>query len=96
MTERVQKAGTLLQNEKPILKPLSEVQDGKRCTVRQLDGGGNFMNRLSALGFTIGAEVVVIQNYGRGPLIAMARGSRVALGRGEAMKVLVEEFDDDR
>jgi len=43
------------------------------------------------LGFTEGVEVQVIQNYGRGPLIALVRGARVALGRGEALKVLVEE-----
>ena len=64
--------------------------------MRQLHGGHDFLNRMSALGFTIGVEVVVIQNYGRGPLIAMVRGTRVALGRGEAMKVWVEEINDDQ
>ena len=46
-------------------------------------------SRLACLGFTPGAEVVLLQNYGRGPLIARVRGARLALGRGEAEKVRV-------
>jgi ferrous iron transport protein A len=61
------------------------------CTVRQLRGGKEFLARLAAIGFTVGAEVKVIQNYGRGPLIALIRDTRIALGRGEALKVMVEE-----
>lgn len=53
------------------------------------------MSRMTALGFTEGVEVQVIQNYRRGPLIALVRGVRVALGRGEASKVLVEEGSND-
>jgi Fe2+ transport system protein FeoA len=32
----------------------------------------------------------VIQNYGHGPIIVNLRDTRVALGRGEAGKILVE------
>jgi len=62
--------------------------------VRHLRGGRDFISRMAALGFTIGVEVQVIQNHRRGPLIALVRGVRVALGRGEALKVLVEEDGD--
>lgn len=41
------------------------------------------------LGFTPGTRVTVIQNYGHGPLIVRVRDTRVALGRGEAEKILV-------
>jgi ferrous iron transport protein A len=75
----------------PHLKSLSEIVAGKHSIVRQLRGGGEFLGRMAAMGFTVGAEVKVIQNYGRGPLIALIRDSRIALGRGEALKVLVEE-----
>jgi Fe2+ transport system protein FeoA len=57
--------------------------------VRQLRGGREIAGRLAALGFTIGAEMTVIQNYGRGPIIVLIRNTRIALGRGEASKVLV-------
>jgi ferrous iron transport protein A len=74
---------------------LDEVPAGKRTLVRKLRGGKEFVNRMAALGFTVGAEVQIVQNYRRGPLIALVRGSRVALGRGEALKVMVEEISDE-
>jgi ferrous iron transport protein A len=76
-------------------RTLGEIASGKRAIVRKLRGGKDFISRMTALGFTIGSEVKVIQNYGRGPLIALIRNTRVALGRGEAIKVLVEEINSD-
>jgi ferrous iron transport protein A len=75
---------------------LADVPANQRILVRQLRGGKDFVSRMTALGFTEGVEVQVIQNYGRGPLIALVRSCRVALGRGEALKVLVEEVSRDR
>jgi Fe2+ transport system protein FeoA len=46
--------------------------------------------RLTSLGFTPGVEVYMVQNFGLGPLIVLVRGTRVALGRGEAHKIQVE------
>jgi len=45
---------------------------------------------VAALGFTPGVEVTVVQNYGRGPILVTVRDTHIALGRGEALKVLVE------
>jgi len=73
---------------------LDEVPAGKCTRVRKLRGGKDFVNRMAALGFTVGAEVQVMQNFKRGPLVALVRGTRVALGRGEALKVLIEEIND--
>jgi ferrous iron transport protein A len=78
------------------IRSLAEVPANRCILVRQLRGGKDFVGRLAALGFIEGTEVQVIQNYGRGPLIALVRGARVALGRGEALKVLVEEVSDDQ
>ena len=72
------------------MSSLNEVPAGQNVIVRRLCGGKSFVNRMAALGFTVGAEVHVIQNYGRGPLITQVRGVRIALGRGEAFKVLIE------
>jgi ferrous iron transport protein A len=77
--------------EEKYLNSLSQARVGRCFLVRQLRGGKDFVSRMTALGFTEGVEVRVIQNYGHGPLIALVRGVRVALGRGEALKVLVEE-----
>ncbi|HLE28755.1 MAG TPA: FeoA family protein [Anaerolineales bacterium] len=72
------------------MQMLIDLEAGARGVVRQLRGGNEFANRIATLGFTIGAEISVIQNYGRGPVIVAVRDTRVALGRGEAAKVLVE------
>lgn len=69
--------------------PLSVLAPGEVGVVRHLAGGRGFMSRLAALGFTLGVEVTMVQNFGRGPLIVLVRDTRVALGRGEAAKVLV-------
>lgn len=55
--------------------------------VRDLHGGQDFLARMAALGFTPGAEVTMVQNFGHGPVIVAVRGTRIALGRGEAGKV---------
>jgi ferrous iron transport protein A len=74
---------------------LNDLETGKRAVVRQLRGGREFAGRLAALGFTIGVEISVIQNYGRGPITVSIRETRIALGRGEAGKVRVEAVSSD-
>jgi ferrous iron transport protein A len=69
---------------------LADLQANERGVVAALAGGRSLLQRLASMGFTPGASVEVIQNYGWGPLIVMARGARVALGRGEARLVAVE------
>ncbi len=69
--------------------PLTELQPGQTALVRALHGGRHFMARLAALGFTPGAQVIVIRNHRYGPLIVSVRGTQVALGRGEASSILV-------
>ncbi len=53
-------------------------------------GGFGMCRRLRELGFTCGEEIRVLKGGWPGPIIVLVRGSRVALGRGVAMKVLVE------
>lgn len=50
------------------------------------------MSRLAALGLVVGAHLEVLQNSGRGPVLVRVQNTRVALGRNEAAKVLVEEL----
>ncbi len=69
---------------------VADVPSGQCCVVSQLRGGDEFNHRMVIMGFTPGTDVTVIQNYGRGPIIVSVRNTRIALGRGEAHKVLVE------
>jgi len=71
-------------------KSLGDLPTRARGVVRQLMGGKDFTNRAVCMGLVPGAEIKVIQNYGRGPLIILVQEARLALGRGEANFVLVE------
>lgn len=69
---------------------LGSVQTGQSVQISGLEGGHHFLSRLASLGFTPGAELQVIQNYGHGPIIVRLRDTRVALGRGEAQRIRVQ------
>ncbi len=73
--------------------PLNQLPSGVAAQVVQVNGGHGLINRIASLGFTPGAEVTLLQNYGHGPLIASVRGSRLALGRGEAEHILVKVLE---
>lgn len=69
---------------------LSTVRSGEQVRIHRIRGGHNLVSRLACLGFTPGARLRVVQNFGRGPIIVNLRDTRVALGRGEAAKIEVE------
>jgi len=69
---------------------LSEMPVGEDATILSFHGGRMVSSRLASLGLTPGVKVNMTQNYGRGPLIVTVRGTRVALGRFEAARILVE------
>ena len=71
---------------------LTELSVDNYATISALHLGTSESTRLVSLGFTPGAEVSMTQNYGYGPLIVTVRGTRVALGRVEAAKILVERM----
>jgi len=70
--------------------PLALLPDGSRGIVRIVVGGFGMRRRLRELGFTEGEEICVLKGGRPGPVVVLIRGSKVALGRGVAMKVLVE------
>ena len=73
-----------------MLKRLSDLKPGERGIVRELECGRRLAARLAGLGLAPGALVVVVHNYGRGPLTLSVMHTRVALGLGQAASVLVE------
>jgi ferrous iron transport protein A len=70
---------------------LAQLPAGARATILAFTDGRAVTNRLASLGFTPGVEVGMAQNFGRGPLIVTVRGTRVALGRGEAEKIFIHQ-----
>jgi ferrous iron transport protein A len=96
-------AGAVLPgNVRPVLDaPAGEPEDkngticlgyleaGQSGKVASVLGGHGMLSRLATLGFTPGAELIMVQNFGWGPLIVAIRDTRIALGRGEANRVWV-------
>jgi ferrous iron transport protein B len=68
---------------------LMELQPGKKAVIRRVEGGRSVLSRMAALGFTPGAVITVLRSSDHGPLLVSLRGSRVALGRGEAAHIFV-------
>jgi ferrous iron transport protein A len=75
-------------------KTLCNLQAGRTGKVVELQGGHGFASRMAALGFTPGVDIAMVQNFGRGPIIVMVRGTRIALGRGEADQVWIKTNGD--
>jgi ferrous iron transport protein A len=73
---------------------LSDLKTGDSARVVSLTGGRGVLCRMASLGFTPGVKVTVLQNSGRGPLIAIVRGTRVALGRQEARKTIIQRCEE--
>ena len=74
----------------PITEPLAVLHPGEHAVFLRMHGEKGVTYRLTSLGFTPGVEIEMIQNYGRGPLLVMVRGTRVALGRQEAKNALIQ------
>jgi len=73
----------------PERLPLGDLAPGETATVAEFLAGRGLVARCLALGFTPGAEVRMVQNLHGGPVIVLVRDTRVALGRGEAQKIIV-------
>jgi ferrous iron transport protein A len=73
-----------------LTRALSDLAVGEAAVVFALDGGSGLAARLAAMGVSPGARIVVLQNRGTGPLLARVRDTRIALGRREAGRILVQ------
>ena len=73
---------------------LDQIYESKKAKVIDIQGGAGVRQRLSQMGIHPG-DMVTILRYGafRGPLLIEIHGSQVALGRGIASKVIVEEIE---
>jgi len=70
---------------------LAELAPGAQVIVRKVGGGKTLASRLAAMGLLVGSRLDILQNPQHGPMLIRVRDTRIALGRGEATKVLAEE-----
>jgi len=69
------------------MKNLTEFSKGDKIKILYVNCGRNFKRRLSELGLFYGIEIKIIKNDGWGPIIVKIFESKIALGRGEALKI---------
>jgi len=69
---------------------LVDVEEGKSVRVLNIQGGYGLRNRLASLGIFPGSILKVVKTA-PGPFIVEVSGSRIALGKGMAAKIEVEE-----
>ncbi len=66
---------------------LADLGPGRSAVVVDVAGGRGAAGRLLALGLVPGRRVQVLKNDGQGPVILAAGATRLAVGRGLALKV---------
>ncbi|RUM42326.1 MAG: ferrous iron transport protein A [Desulfurobacterium sp.] len=69
---------------------LIDIPAGKSARVVDVTGGMGMKNRLAAIGIYPGATVKVVKSL-PGPMIIEVSGTRLALGKGMAARIEVEE-----
>ncbi len=67
---------------------LSKAPAGQELRLVKIQAGRKLTHRLAELGLTPGVKLRVVPKNG-GPLLISVRGSRIAIGRGMAHKLLV-------
>ena len=72
--------------------PLRSVTSGQPVVLVRISGGHRVAHRLAELGLTPGVQLEVLQNKG-GPILLAVRGTRLAIGRGMANKVMVRSLE---
>jgi ferrous iron transport protein A len=70
--------------------PLAFAKEGQEVIIKGINAGYGAIQRLSSMGLNIGAKLTVVRNQ-NGPVIVSTKGSNIAIGRGLAMKIMVEE-----
>ncbi|MFW5646390.1 MAG: FeoA family protein, partial [Acetivibrio ethanolgignens] len=70
---------------------LQNSEIGKYYRVTGLEMEGNLLQRLQALGLTVGTEIKVQNRKKDGALIFKVRGTRLAIGKRIARQIEIEE-----
>lgn len=78
------------KGDRELLRPLNYVSRNNDVIVKEIAGCKGFRRRMNDLGFILNEPVRIINNTGFGPVILEVKNSRIALGKGEAEKILVK------
>jgi Fe2+ transport system protein FeoA len=71
------------------IRSLAQTRQGERCKIVGISGGVEVQTRLASMGILPGQDIQVVQAGGTGPVLAIVKGAKVALGHGVSHKILV-------
>ena len=71
--------------------PITFVPEETLVRLYRIERGWNLKRRLTELGFIENEPIRIVKNSGFGPIVLEVKGSRFAIGRGQAQKILVYE-----
>ena len=82
------------------MAPLGLLSRGEQGEIVEIKGqkgcshgnGKNLLCHAEDMGLRVGKMVEMLNNEGRGPLLLKVDESRIAIGRGMAMKILVKKM----
>ncbi|PIE89776.1 MAG: ferrous iron transport protein A [Acidobacteria bacterium] len=70
--------------------PLTKIPEGANAEIAQLNGKEQ-ARAVNPMGIRVGKHIEMILNKRKGPLLLKVDETRIAIGRGMAMKILVHE-----
>jgi ferrous iron transport protein B len=70
------------------LLSITSLEEGEEGVVYSITGGKKFVGRLAGMGIVAGIRIKILRNIG-GLIIVLASDTRIALGKGQANKILV-------
>ncbi|WP_456475792.1 FeoA family protein [Candidatus Pyrohabitans sp.] len=73
------------------IRPLAMLAVGEEARIIGVKGSANRARRLLGMGFTRGTRVRILSSNFSGPVLVDIKGSRIALGRGLAMNIMVDD-----
>ncbi len=68
---------------------LSTIGPGETVILKNVTAGDELRTRLAAMGMFTNAEITVVSNSMKGPFVVNVKGSKIALGRKMAEKIVV-------
>ena len=77
-----------MERKGAVMMPLALADAGKENIIRKIGGSPEVKKHLENLGFVVGGTVTVVNTLG-GNMIVNVKGSRVAIDREMARKIMI-------
>ena len=72
---------------------LTQAEEGREYTVKDVKGDARFISRITSIGLTTGAMLKIVRNVKRLPLLIYSRDTMLAINKQEANNIHVEVND---